>query len=210
MNCNGALSRNDWRSRLRQINPGASAPGRTCSWRCGDRLFQGRQISRNVSHVFPTQVHVRHLWVGIEEKERNPLGIEVGAPRDAGEWWRLRRRLLAFRDHVAVRTPAFDHHFPMTWIRAWISRKRRACLQGKCESSKGKNLPHTRSFTAACFTCRAETAGKSFTGLSDRNPHSSTRLVKNGMVISAADGSFSSEAAVVMNLFLQLQHCQRS
>ena len=42
------------------------------------------------------------------------------------------------------------------------------------------------------------------------NRHSITRLVKNGAVISATGRSFSSEVTVVMNLFLQFQHCQRS
>src|SRR5262249_10311920 len=36
-----------------------------------------------------------------------------------------------------------------------------------------------------------------------------TRLVKNGSVISATDGSLSSEVATVINSFLQFQQCQR-
>src|ERR1700751_5701375 len=41
------------------------------------------------------------------------------------------------------------------------------------------------------------------------NCYSITRLVKNGSVISATDGSLSSEVATVINSFLQFQQCQR-
>ena len=47
-------------------------------------------------------------------------------------------------------------------------------------------------------------------GRSATTCYSITRLVKNCLVISVTEGSFSSEVTTVMNSFLQFQQCQRS